>query len=379
MSAGRKKGISQEKIRERNKKIIELYQEGLPTTKIAKKIGGEVNRGIVEYVIYRKPMEGDEEGRTPAQIYGFRGHSGYKLDSSNPKENYWYKSKAVLIDKGIYKIELAEEGAVRYQVSVGNATKRFKTYQEAEDYFYTYTELNDEDRYNDKYPFDLIEDIFNSEGDTVMFDDMNYVISHFDENFVKVCSEVLRDQRERDMISLRYKKGLTLEEIGKKYSLTRERVRQILNYILKKLRMSKVVYEYLNRGFRTCLIEKEIINLENELNVRKRLLENELNEVKCSSPDGINDDVTLKEDAFYRMSVDKLNDPKFKLKHRVISRLTWYLDMRTFKDLYDFIESHQGYDDLMKLRGFGVDCLKNVKSTMKRLYGYKYEANHNKN
>lgn len=50
------------------------------------------------------------------------------------------------------------------------------------------------------------------------------------------------DDRERDVLSLRYGLGdgipMTLEEVGKKLNVTRERVRQIENRALKKLRQN---------------------------------------------------------------------------------------------------------------------------------------------
>ena len=46
-------------------------------------------------------------------------------------------------------------------------------------------------------------------------------------------------EREREVLYYRYDEQLTLEEIGKKYNVTRERIRQIQNKALAKLRKSK--------------------------------------------------------------------------------------------------------------------------------------------
>ena len=55
------------------------------------------------------------------------------------------------------------------------------------------------------------------------------------------------DERELDVIKRRfgfYGKMQTLEEIGRDYGLTRERIRQIENRSLKKLRRSKKIKAY---------------------------------------------------------------------------------------------------------------------------------------
>jgi RNA polymerase primary sigma factor len=63
-----------------------------------------------------------------------------------------------------------------------------------------------------------------------------------DKTVVNMLQEMVTTLDEREATILRYRFGLdggkerTLEEVGEKYNVTRERVRQIQNSALKKLR-----------------------------------------------------------------------------------------------------------------------------------------------
>ena len=70
--------------------------------------------------------------------------------------------------------------------------------------------------------------------------------------FIDTVFNVL-DERESDMINMYYGrlgyKEYTLEQIGKKYKLTKERVRQIIEKAFRKLRSEAMVMDskYLSR------------------------------------------------------------------------------------------------------------------------------------
>ena len=67
------------------------------------------------------------------------------------------------------------------------------------------------------------------------------------EDFMSTLESLNLDERELDVIKRRfgfYGKMQTLEEIGRDYGLTRERIRQIENRSLKKLRRNKKIKAY---------------------------------------------------------------------------------------------------------------------------------------
>ena len=70
----------------------------------------------------------------------------------------------------------------------------------------------------------------------------------FSEEFMTIFNKVKLSEREREVILLRvgYFNGspLTLEEIGKKYKITRERVRQIESHALRKLRLNQEIIKF---------------------------------------------------------------------------------------------------------------------------------------
>lgn len=89
------------------------------------------------------------------------------------------------------------------------------------------------------YPYNFLNDVFYDRAPKELCREqlagLEYVISKL-------------DQREKDLINLRYIKKLTYDEIGKKYEISRERVRQILNCTIRKCRCTEMK-NYILYGF----------------------------------------------------------------------------------------------------------------------------------
>lgn len=78
--------------------------------------------------------------------------------------------------------------------------------------------------------------------------DKNMIEESLEKDVIELLNKVNLKDREREIIKLRFGiagcKKYTLEEIGKMYGLTRERIRQIEGKALKKMRNSQYIKEY---------------------------------------------------------------------------------------------------------------------------------------
>ena len=77
------------------------------------------------------------------------------------------------------------------------------------------------------YPYNLVEDVLQEECQNIMDQDRI--------DGIEAAVDVLND-REKHILELRYKNGMTLREVGEILGVTRQRVREIQVRILKKLR-----------------------------------------------------------------------------------------------------------------------------------------------
>ena len=127
----------------------------------------------------------------------------------------------------------------------------------------------------DFYPMNLARDIFGEAG----------ISKAYIQGIYDALSSL--SEREQKVISLRYKNYLTYENIGYVFSLTKERIRQLLEEILCKLRGSNKcicvsVEEHLNK-LDEKLKEQNAILVEKEkelLLIRVTSLENEVRRLK---------------------------------------------------------------------------------------------------
>ena len=91
-------------------------------------------------------------------------------------------------------------------------------------------------------------------------------------NFQKICQDLLRDlpQRVKEVVSRRFAlsggggpEGETLEEIGKSFGITRERVRQIEESGLEKIRPEIKKYQNIQHSLSQILeLEVKIVILQ---------------------------------------------------------------------------------------------------------------------
>lgn len=83
--------------------------------------------------------------------------------------------------------------------------------------------------------------------------------------FTRIIKEELKE-KEADVIFCYYRDGMTLDEIGEKYSVTRERVRQIKAAAVRKLRNPKRAKRYILYSYE-CVSE-----LQNKLSALQKIV-----------------------------------------------------------------------------------------------------------
>lgn len=93
-----------------------------------------------------------------------------------------------------------------------------------EDYLYVSENEKIPDKYEAPYPYNLLDEVFREPVDWMIRDD-----------YVEQALNTLTD-KEHMIVYYRYHDGLTLAEIGKKYGVSRERIRQVLLKAVMKLR-----------------------------------------------------------------------------------------------------------------------------------------------
>ena len=106
----------------------------------------------------------------------------------------------------------------------------------------------------DLYPLNLVQDILGSDLETVYIPGVGAALS-------------LLTERERQMLSARYERGLTLEQLGKEQGVTRERIRQIIAKAIRKLRHPSYSRKFLGMSIvehYQILAEKERSMIEKE-------------------------------------------------------------------------------------------------------------------
>ena len=118
---------------------------------------------------------------------------------------------------------------------------------------------------NHEYPLDFIDALF---GDDKTLD-IGYVETHFDENIKEVIKSLT--EREQKVIQLRFIDGYTLEAVARQFSVTRERIRQIEQKALRKLRHPSRL-EYLRKGREVKQLQDDILNLQTQLVIQKEIM-----------------------------------------------------------------------------------------------------------
>jgi len=178
---------------------------------------------------------------------------------------------------------------------------------------------------------------------------MNLIRSVFPEATIQTINidafeKVLSGMNDRTQVVLvkRYKYGMTLEQIGKDFNLTRERIRQIEANALQKLKQYR---------------EMAQSPLQEEINrMRQELLE--IQTVAMSASEKLNEFVTfgLAENSVENISVDDL---------AFSYRTTNCLKKAGIKDLIGLTKCSE--NDLLQLKNFGYRSLNEVKGRMEAL------------
>lgn len=119
------------------------------------------------------------------------------------------------------------------------------------------------------YPYNSVIDVFYGASDfKVTVEDALYIIGRFNSKEYKELIDDILTERERDVFFKFYKEHKTLEEIGKCYGVTKERIRQIKHRACRKLYLNSRRYTMPNDV--TPLKVKELID---EADHYKRLCE----------------------------------------------------------------------------------------------------------
>lgn len=188
------------------------------------------------------------------------------------------------------------------------------------------------------YPFNIIESLKISEQDFT-----NEDIDNFDSIISDICTE-----REMETIKLFYAQRYTLNQIGKVYGITKERVRQI---IAKGIR--KVNYHLLRKN-RTTIEQKEY---EHRCKIREQMLKT------LKETGNYSNDMALE---FGELIVHKTKD--IKIKDMGLTTRSYYclkrVGITTLEELAEKTD-----EDLMKIRNLGKKSFREIKAKLKEL-GY---------
>lgn len=182
-----------------------------------------------------------------------------------------------------------------------------------------------------EYPYNLIKDLELEPCEC---------FEHFNERLEFLLTKSVITDREEKIIRLYYIDGKTFEEIGKEFNVTRERIRQIENKAIKKLKMFKK-YFY---GGKWCLME-ELAKEEYQ-----KYLETQKSHWKYESAKQY---IFQYENGFV-LPIKEQKIENLELSVRSYNCLR-RAGIRTIGDLLNFT-----YDDLFKIRHLGRKSMKEV-------------------
>jgi RNA polymerase sigma factor (sigma-70 family) len=224
----------------------------------------------------------------------------------------------------------------KYHAIVGSSgtthRKTFDTMEQAQAFV-------DENKRNAKqikfdFPLDVIDVLFDNEFHV----DRQYIENHFEEN-LKLVFETLQE-REVRIFSWYYVDGLTLEAIGLRENITRERVRQIVNKTVRKIRYKERL-KMLRYGKEYLELCDDIGKLNAQLmQVKLQLIE------KITNPETIeisNDEVI----SYFTIESLDLSVRSFNCLKRV--------GINTLGELMN-----QTIEDLLKIRNMGRKSLREI-------------------
>lgn len=175
------------------------------------------------------------------------------------------------------------------------------------------------------------------------------ILPNFEENYKNLISE-----RERQVVDLYFKEYLTLEKVGNRLNITRERVRQILNKALRKINARK--------NLLTQSKEKlELISAEERERMIAEIRESMTIEVALE---------VLKNANYKKLKADTpIEDLEFSV--RTYNCLIRY-GIENVKQLMKL-----SIEDLMKVRNLGRKSLREIVVKMRNDFDFEFEKNAN--
>ena len=161
-------------------------------------------------------------------------------------------------------------------------------------------------------------------------------------------------ERESDIIRLYYKEKLTYDKIGKVYSLSKDRVRQILNKAIRRLKHPvryKIIIMGL-KGYHDFTINQ--INNKNKEEISQK--DNTINQF-------LNSSVKINIDSFNTTIFDyaiKIPTREYNCLVRSNKTTVWSLFLST------------DYEMLNDIRNFGVHSFDHINNALKLLFGFEF-------
>lgn len=217
-------------------------------------------------------------------------------------------------------------------------------------------------RYVD-YPLNLIEQLGGFPYDV----DMKLVEENFDNILLDYFSQekCFLTAREKTVILERYKSKKTLEEIGKHFNITRERVRQIEVKAIRKLKYRKEIF---SNSFNEYLkLQKEYVQKRQELCDKIIVLDELINKAVALIH---NDDTTIRE-------IKEFLELESEEKQNILARNADISDLDLTVRSYHCLKragintiqqlSELTISDLMKVRNLGRKSVKEITEKLKEL------------
>ena len=156
------------------------------------------------------------------------------------------------------------------------------------------------------YPYNLIEDIFGYETNDITKVINIPILPDQEKGLEHILNNNLTE-RSKDILQLYYKEGKTLREIADSYSISKERVNQIMAKALRTLRHPSSSH-YIKYGLRENIIKIENTRLdlmEDSLDKRLNELEEKRKKIK-NFEEEIEDKNTTDAMVFYHMDLKRL-------------------------------------------------------------------------
>ena len=188
------------------------------------------------------------------------------------------------------------------------------------------------------------------------------IVPNFDDNFKIACEKVMLNEREIGCLLSRYKDLFSLEEIGKKYGITRERVRQIIIKSIKKIKSVKSCFingkdklELINKQEREQLLQEIREQLTKDV-IKEQLLKFSDEEIKETLVILNNEFAKRKEEEYKKSYGFYIEELDFSV--RTYNCLKRY----GINNLYEL--QNMTIEDLMKVRNLGKKSLKEIKNKL---------------